>query len=84
MSLLRNKLADLQNLKEKNITKAPYLQKQIDILRSENENLKLNIKSLRTQLNDVETERDDLLIKSTDVKSSDNLQKQLDKQKSEK
>jgi golgin subfamily A protein 1 len=80
---LRIKLADLQSLKEKNINKNPYSQKQIDILRSENENLKSDMKFLRKQLNDVETERDDLLIKSTDVTSTDDLQRELAKQKAE-
>ncbi|CAF0799932.1 unnamed protein product [Adineta steineri] len=90
MIVLRNKLAELQILREKNTnsntTKTPYLQKQIDTLRSDNENLKLTIKSLRTQLNDVEAERDDLLIKSTDisyVKSNDDLQRKFDKTKAE-
>ncbi|CAF1014563.1 unnamed protein product [Rotaria sordida] len=90
MTILRSEFIDLQNLKEKNTsgntTKMPYLQKQMDALRSDNENLKLTIKSLRTQLSDVEAERDDLLIKSTDVcnlKPNDDLQKQLDKQKFE-
>ncbi|CAF4235004.1 unnamed protein product, partial [Adineta steineri] len=80
----------LRILREKNTnsntTKTPYLQKQIDTLRSDNENLKLTIKSLRTQLNDVEAERDDLLIKSTDisdVKSNDDLQRKFDKTKAE-
>jgi cell division protein FtsB len=82
------------------------LQKQIDTLRSDNENLKSTMKSLRTQLNDVEaglsigvlrgrsfsrcncslSERDDLLIKSTDVsnlKVNDDLLRQLDKEKAE-
>ncbi|CAF5213009.1 unnamed protein product, partial [Rotaria magnacalcarata] len=84
---MKSQFADFQNSKEKNTNdntvKVPYLQKQIDSLRSDNENLKLTIKSLRAQLSDVEAERDDLLIKSTDVstlKSNDNLQKQLAKQ----
>jgi hypothetical protein len=37
------------------VIKNPYSQKQIDILRSENENLKSDMKFLRKQLNDVET-----------------------------
>ncbi|CAF1532096.1 unnamed protein product [Rotaria magnacalcarata] len=87
LTLMKSQFADFQNSKEKNTNdntvKVPYLQKQIDSLRSDNENLKLTIKSLRAQLSDVEAERDDLLIKSTDVstlKSNDNLQKQLAKQ----
>ncbi|CAF0771493.1 unnamed protein product [Rotaria sp. Silwood1] len=90
MTILRSQVTDLQNLKEKNTSdnsaKVPYLQKQIDTLRSDNENLKLTIKSLRIQLSDVESERDDLLIKSTDVsnlKPNDDLQKQFDRQKTE-
>lgn len=82
LNLLRNKLTDTQNSKDKinneNNLKSPYLQKQLDSVRSENENLKSTIKSLRTQLTDVETERDDLLINSTD-----DLQRQFDKQKLE-
>ncbi|CAF3314554.1 unnamed protein product [Rotaria socialis] len=87
LTLMKSQFTDFQNSKEKNTNdntvKVPYLQKQIDSLRFDNENLKLTIKSLRAQLSDVEAERDDLLIKSTDVsplKSNDNLQKQLAKQ----
>ncbi|CAF4964689.1 unnamed protein product [Rotaria sp. Silwood1] len=61
MTILRSQVTDLQNLKEKNTSdnsaKVPYLQKQIDTLRSDNENLKLTIKSLRIQLSDVESDK---------------------------
>ncbi|UJR37089.1 hypothetical protein I4U23_029793 [Adineta vaga] len=86
---LRNKLTDLhsrRNSTTDNTTKTHHLQKQIETLRSDNENLKSTMKSLRTQLNDVEAERDDLLIKSTDIsdlKSNDDFQRQLDRQKAE-
>ncbi|CAF0950945.1 unnamed protein product [Adineta ricciae] len=89
MITLRSKLKELhsrRNSTPDNTTKTLHLQKQIETLRTDNENLKSTMKSLRVQLNDVEAERDDLLIKSTDVtnlKASDDLQKQLEKQNAE-
>jgi len=87
---LRHQLNECQTSQEKNSTETSinmsYSQKQIDSLRSDNENLKSTIKSLRLELSTVEAERDDLLIKSMDVthlKPVDDLQRQLDRQKTE-